>query len=152
MSYLQILAFGSMLLALTACGGGGGLGSVLGNNGPIECNPGTQVQLANPTPAQSGVNPNIGSITIVANGSNNTLYNSYGQWNLQLVDTFSGQTITGGQLSLVADPNGPHPYASDFYYQASIPQLQPGQNWNVQLVENQSYATCSPYPLNAFST
>ncbi len=55
----------SLVLALTACGGGG-LGSVLGpnpNNGAPQCNPGTQVQLANPQYGQSGVNGNIGQIT-----------------------------------------------------------------------------------------
>lgn len=150
MSYVRFAALSCIVLGLTACGGGGS-GNLLGNPN-VECNPGTQVQLANPAPGQSGVNPNVGSVTIVANGSNNALYSAYQQWNVLLVDTFTRQTIQGGQLALVPDPSGPHPYGSDFYYQASIPQLQPGQNWNVELVQSQSFASCSPFPTNAFST
>ncbi|MGZ3497500.1 MAG: hypothetical protein ACXWNK_13745 [Vulcanimicrobiaceae bacterium] len=150
MSHVRLVALTSMMLALSACGGGGA-GNILGNT-IVECNPGTQVQLANPSPGQSNVDPNIGSVTVVANGNNNTLYTTYQGWNLLLVDTFTHQTVNGGQLNLVADPNGPHPYGSDFYYQASIPQLQSGQNWSVELVQSQSFASCSPYPLNSFST
>ena len=151
MSYVRVVVFSYIVLALSGCGGGGGAGNLLGN-GNIECNPGTQVQLANPAPNQTAVNPSIGSVTIVANGNNNVLYTSYQQWNILLIDTFTQQTVNGGQLNLVADPNGPHPYVSDFYYRASIPQIQSGQNWSVELVQSQSFATCSPYPLNSFST
>jgi hypothetical protein len=142
------------MLALAACNGGGtsnnGTFSPFGPN-PFtgQCDPGTQVQLANPQPGQTGVNPGIGSITIVANGNNNTLYNTYSQWNLILQDNF-GNTVQGGQLNLTPYPNGPHPYASDFYYQSSIPSLPFGRNWNVGLV--QSFSNCAPYSLFGFST
>jgi hypothetical protein len=152
MSLLRLTLPAGLLMALTACGGGG-LGGVLGPNpinggGPI-CNAGTQVQLANPLPAQTGVSPSIGQITIVANGNSNTLYNTYGQWYLTLTDQF-GNTITGGNLRLVSDPSGPHPYTSDFYYASSIGQLPSGATWQVNL--NDQSGTGGVCPLNSFST
>ncbi len=150
MSYARALALGGALLALTACGSGGGaLGGIFGGSG-FQCNPGTQVQLANPTNGQSGVNPNIGSITIVANGNNNTLFNTYRNWSLVLSDNVDPQ-MQSSQLNLVSDPNGPHPYGSDFYYSASIQSLPSGRTWNVGLQQN-SNGYCSAYPLYTFST
>ncbi|HLI95551.1 MAG TPA: hypothetical protein VKT72_05605 [Candidatus Baltobacteraceae bacterium] len=142
----------SLVLALTACGGGG-LGSVLGPNpiNNVQCNPGTQVQLANPLPGQTGVSTNTSQITIVANGSNNFLYNSYSQWNVTLVPQYGGgPPIQGGPLSLVPDPNGPHPFSSDFYYNSNVGSLPSGVTWDVQLSEQ--FGNCLPVPLNTFST
>jgi hypothetical protein len=142
----------SVVLLLTACGGGG-LGGVLGPNpvSNIQCDPGTQVQLANPLPGQTGVSGNVGQITIVANGSTNALYDSYGQWYLTLTPQFGvASMVQGGPLSLVPDPHGPHPYGSDFYYASGIAQLPAGVTWNVQL--NEQNANCLPVPLNSFST
>jgi hypothetical protein len=152
MSLLRLTPAAALLVALTACGGGGsGLGGIIGLNpgpGPV-CNAGTQVQLANPQPGQTGVSPNISQITIVANGNSNLLYNSYNQWYLTLTNQF-GQSIPGGNLTLVSDQNGPHPYSSDFYYASSIPQLQQGATWQVNLTDRTGTGgTC---PLNSFST
>jgi hypothetical protein len=153
MSLLRLTLSAGLLTALTACGGGG-LGSVIGGGNPINgggpiCNAGTQVQLANPQPGQSGVSPTIGQITIVANGNSNTLYNTYGQWYLTLTDQF-GNTITGGNLRLVSYQTGPHPYASDFYYASSIGQLPSGATWQVNL--NDQSGAGGVCPLNSFST
>lgn len=142
----SLAAAGLCLLAFTSCSGGGP-GGIFG--GPPVCNPGTQVQLASPTPNQSGVSSGIGHVIIVANGNTDTLYNTYAQWQLILVDNFNGQT-TGGSLSLVPDPSGPHPYPSDFYYSSSVPQLATGRNWNVELIQNGN--SCTPASVGSFST
>jgi hypothetical protein len=111
---LRLLSLAAAAIGLAACSGIGG--GIFGGGGGNQCNLGTQVQLANPTAFQTNVNTNIGSITFVANGNNNNLYNTYGQYTITLRDNF-GITYQGGQLQLVPDPSGPHPYPSDFYYQ-----------------------------------
>ncbi|MBC5825023.1 MAG: hypothetical protein GIW99_07285 [Candidatus Eremiobacteraeota bacterium] len=133
-------------MTLAACGNASS--GVLGGGGSAMCYPGTQTQLANPVPNQGGVASNIGQIVIVANGNNNALYNSYGQFQTSLVDNF-GNLITGGPLSLVADPSGPHPFQSDFYA-SSIPQLPAGSTWRAYLT--MSNGSCSPLPVGSFST
>lgn len=152
MSYLRLTLAAGLLVALTACGGGGlgNIGGIGGFNGggPI-CNSGTQVQLADPQPGQTGVSPTIGRIVIVANGNSNNLYNTYNQWYLTLRDQF-GDTITSGNLNLVSFQNGPHPYSSDFYYSANIGQLPSGATWQVNL--NDQTGASGVCPLNSFST
>lgn len=159
---LRIIVLCGFALALAACSGtGGGLLGGLGNLGGLgggggifnsgSCNPGTDVQLANPLPFASNVNPNIGQITIVANGNNNYLGQNYQTMNVTLVDGFGNQ-YPGGTLQLVADPNGPHPYASDYYYQSSIGPLQPGTTYTAALtLTNSAFGSCS-YTLQSFRT
>ncbi|MGH7330671.1 MAG: hypothetical protein ACREJX_20160, partial [Polyangiaceae bacterium] len=134
---LRLLSLAVVTFALTACGGGGGGYSSANPFNPnpfagAQCDPGTAVQLANPQPGQT-VSPTMGSVTIVASGNNNTLYNTYTQWNVVLTDNF-GNTINGGSLSLTSYPSGPHPYQSDFYYASSIPSLPTGRQWAAGLV------------------
>jgi hypothetical protein len=139
-------------LALSACSGSGalgGLGPIFGNQ--LQCDPGTQVQLANPTNFQSGVNSNIGQITLVASGNGNTLYNTYGQWNVVLTPNFGTGSIQGGQLTLVDGRSLNHPFTSDFYYGSSVPNLQPGVTWDVRLQQNNG-ANCTPLSVGTFST
>ncbi|HXM18715.1 MAG TPA: hypothetical protein VN934_07850 [Candidatus Tumulicola sp.] len=143
----SLVAAGVCLLASTSCTGVGLPGGIFG--GLLACNPGTQVQLANPAPNQGGVSSNIGQITIVANGNSNTLYSTYAQWQFTLVDNFNNQ-MTSGTLNLVPDPSGPHPYASDFYYQSSISPMTAGRTWNVELVQNGN--SCTPASVGSFST
>lgn len=149
---LRLLAVAAITLALTACGGGGGSYSPANPFNPnpftAQCDPGTAVQLANPQPGQTA-SSTMGSVTIVASGNNNTLYNTYPQWSVVLTDNFGNQ-ITGGSLSLVAFPNGPHPYQSDFYYSSSIPSLPTGRQWAAGLVNTAS--GCSPVFLGDFFT
>lgn len=153
MSYIRLTLAAGLLVALTACGGGG-LGGALGGLNPINgggpiCNSGTQVQLANPQPFQTGVSGTIGQIVIVASGNNNNLYNTYNQWYLTLRDQY-GNTITGSNLTLVDGRNLPHPYASDYYYASNIGQLPAGATWQVNL--NDQTGTGGVCPLNTFST
>ncbi len=153
MKVLRLLAPAMALAALSACGGGGGglLGGIGGGNGGYgyTCNTGTSEQLASPLPGSYA--PGTNAITIVANGNNNNLYNSYQNWYVYLTNTYSGQTINGGQLNLVSDPNGPHPYNSDFYYSSQLQQSVPsGGSWNVYLT--QYNGSCNAVPLQGFTS
>ncbi len=155
---LRFLAFSAFALALASCSGAGGLlGGGIGSIGGIlgssaSCNPGTDVQLANPLPFQSGVNPNIGQIVIVANGNNNALGQNYQSLNITLVDDFGGR-ISGGGLQPASYPNGPHPYNSDYYYQSGFGPLQPGMTYTAELtVANVSTFNSCTYTLQSFRT
>ena len=141
-------------LALAACsGGGGGSGSSSplppgGYNG--SCDPGTAVSLANPTPNSSGNSTTIGSIAIVANGNNNTLGTTYSGWTLVLQPNYNSNPVYSGSLNLV--PKGASgwsaPYGSNYFYSASIPQLQFGTNYTVYLANN----GCNGVAIGNFST
>ena len=152
-SFYRLALASTLVLALAACSGsgGGGLGNILGpiNSGSLECNTGTQVELANPPPGAT-VSGNIGQVVIVANGSNNNLYDTYNQWNLTLTDQY-GDVVQGGALSLVSDPGGPHPYPSDYYYVSHVGQLPAGETCNVSLSQKNG-AYCSAVPLQSFKT
>jgi hypothetical protein len=141
------------LASLCACGGGGG--GIFGNNpifnggGGSPCYTGTSQQLARP--ASGAYAPNTSSIEIVANGNNNNLYSTYQSWYLIAFSNTTGQQIQGGQLNLVSDPNGPHPFGSDFYYSSQMPGTLPsGQNWSIYLT--QSGTGCSGIGVGGFST
>ena len=150
---LQIFMFGAALLGLAACSSGSTstIAGVPGNgsigNGAL-CDPGTQVQLANPPNGNVSVPTNFSPVVIVANGNSNTLYTNYTQWNLILNDNF-GNSIQGGPLSLVSFKQASPPYPSDFYYASSISGLIPGRTYNVFLNLN---ANCQPSGLGAFAT
>lgn len=156
---LRFLVLSVAAVALASCGSsnllggltGGNLGGVLG--GGASCNPGTQVQLANPLPFATGVNPNIGSVTIVADGNNNYLSQNYQSMNITLLDNF-GDQIPGGSLNLVSDANGPHPYNSDFYYASNFGPLQPNTTYTAYLTLVNGFSginSCS-YALQSFQT
>lgn len=158
---LRLLVLSGVALALASCSGAGGIGSILGGIGSggggifgsgSSCNPDTDVQLANPVPFQSGVNPNIGQITIVANGNNNYLGQNYQSLNITLVDS-SGNQIPGGALLATAYPNGPHPYNSDYYYESGFGPLQSNTTYTAELTlaNYSSFNSCS-YTLQSFRT
>lgn len=151
MSLVRLAVASSIALALTACSGGG-IGNILGPIGgsAVQCDPGTQVQLASPSPGQTGVSGAIGQIVIVANGNANTLYNTSNQWYITLTPQFGGSSVQGGNLTPFDGRNLNHPYASDYYYASSIGQLPSGMTWTVLL--NEQNANCTPVPLNSFST
>lgn len=143
---LRTILSGGLMAALVACSGGnGGYGSIFNPGSPngggyptSQCDPGTNVQLANPVPYQTNVNPNIGQITIVADGNANTLSQAPQYWQLNVSDAGGpgqGDSFYTNNLQPFSDPTGPHPYSQDFYYQGTFSQqLLPGQNWTVTLV------------------
>lgn len=91
----------------------------------------------------------MGSIDIVASGNNNALYNTYTGWTIILQSNNFSNPQYGGNLSLVPNNSGwGKPYASDFYYQASIPQLQVGTSYTVLLANG----GCSGVAVGSFST
>ncbi|MBC5810749.1 MAG: hypothetical protein GIW95_07860 [Candidatus Eremiobacteraeota bacterium] len=149
--------FGSAILAgcllgLTACSGGGNNGTSIPNQISGTCDPGTQVQLANPISGQSGVSTNPGSVVVVANGNNNTLGNTFQSWNVVLQDNFGNQ-FAAGNLVLATRPGNiaaPGPYPSDFYYSSSISNLSPGRTYSVGL--NIFTSNCNPLFIGSFST
>ena len=144
------------LVSLAACSGGnggsynppGGNGNGYGNGYGNQCAIGTNVTLANPTQNAYGVSTAIGSITIVASGNSNNLYQTYPSWSIVLQGTYD--TINGSQLALVADPSGPHPYPTDFYYSSSVPALPSGESFSVLLVNNSGF--CNAQQIGQFST
>lgn len=145
----NLLAFG-IILALAACGGGSTGTGIPATGGT--CDPGTQVTLARPFSGQTAVSTGTSSIEIVANGNNNTLFQSFQSWDLLLVPQFGfGGQITTNNLTLTSDPSGPHPFPSDFYYTASFSGgLQAAQTYAVFLNAN---VNCSPVgPIGSFST
>ena len=144
-----------LLLGVAGCGASGGGNSIFGggNSGYSQCNPGTQVDLARPTPNQysSGVT----SIEVVAYGNSNPLGQSPGAWNIQVQDANGDPPFVTGPLNAVADPSGPHPFSSDFYYSGNLGTTLPsGYTWYVSLVQGQGgYQGCSPYSVQgSFST
>lgn len=153
-SNLRLLFACACSASLAACSGSNGSNSYNppyngGGSGYNQaCNPGTSVQLANPLPQAFNVPTNVGTLTIVANGNTNPLYQSYNAWSIVLQGYYN--PINGGQLSLVPNQNGPHPYPSDFYCSSSLPTLPIGQNFSVGLVNNSAF--CSPVIVGTFST
>ena len=148
---LRYALLGVLVVALSACSGNGNTGGILGGfgGGFSQCDPGQQVQLARPAAGSVNVNPSIGSLEIVASGGTGSLHDNTGQWYLSLTSNF-GDNLGGYTLSAAADPNGPHPYASDFYYATNIPTLPSGRTWQVFL--NETNANCTAVPLQSFST
>jgi len=136
------------MLGLTACSGSGTGGPII--NGPQACQPGTAVQLASPLPNQNGVPTNIGQIIIVANGNTNVLHDNPGVWLVTLSDNAGDAPIFGSSLNPVADPNGPHPYPSDFYYASNVTTLNAGRAYNVFL--GRTDGTCQAVQVGSFST
>ncbi|MFN2460588.1 MAG: hypothetical protein ABR591_07875 [Candidatus Velthaea sp.] len=135
-------------LALAACGGGSS-GNSLPPNSFGTCDPGTAVALARPAQGQAGVATSQNPIEIVASGNNNTLGTSFQSWDLILQPQF-GASITSSPLSAAADPSGPHPFASDFFYSGSVSGLAFGTAYTVFL--NSFASNCTPVAIGSFST
>lgn len=143
---LRLALAASVLLAVTACGGGGGVGSINPNPNPNpgsgylpQCNLGASVTISNPQSGSYGVPANIGSIEIVTNGNNNAISANPGAWTLALATGYGNPLTLGGNLNVTSDPNGYHPYPSDYYYNQSVSGLQSGQQYTVY-VEPTGYA------------
>jgi hypothetical protein len=138
-----------VLVTLVGLWGCGGSSTSTPGHYQYPCVTGTSQTLANPLPGQSGVASTLGQVTLVAFGNSNTLYNTYSQWIVTLIDD-TGQPWTGSPLSLVADPSGPHPYPSDFYYASGMPRLNASHTYRAYL--SQPNASCTALFLGQFST
>lgn len=148
MHSLRLIIPATLLLALTACGGGGGLGNIFGGGLNNQCQAGSQVQVVSPTPSQ--FNSNVNQVTIVASSQFDNIHPQPQNWSIVVTGNF-GQTITGGPLNPIPDTGAPHPFATDFYYQSQLSQTLPsGQTWNVGLQQNTS--SCTPLAVGSFST
>lgn len=145
---LPALALLGASLALGACSSAAAIGNP-GGRLPVPCITGTIQQLAGPTAGQAAVPTTVGQVILVAYGNGNTLYNTYTQWQTTLVDNL-GMPTPGGQLRLVSDATGPHPYPSDFYYGSTLPQLVAGRTYAVYL--SMTNGSCQPISLSSFST
>ena len=132
------------VLCISGCSGGNSNSPMLAGT---VCDPGTQVQLANPQPGQTSVSGNIGSVVVVASDSNNTIYNTVTQWNVLL--TYFWRPSYRQSVTLGAVPSGPHPYQRDFYYSSDIPTLPSGSTWSAYLSMNTG---CTPLFVGQFST
>jgi hypothetical protein len=149
MKIMRLLVPVCSIAALSACGGGGGSNPFGGNPQNNYCQPGTLVQVVSPTPQQ--YNANVNQVVIDASGDNDNIHPAPQNWSIYVLNTYSGATINGGPLNPYSDPGGPHPFASDFYYQSNLQQtLPPGGSWQVMLQENNT--GCSALPLQSFST
>jgi hypothetical protein len=138
------------LCALAACGGSSG-----SNPAPPfgPCNPDAQVTLARPLDGSTGVPASsITSIEIVAFGNNNQLFASFAQYQLVAVPASGTPFSSNNNLSLTSDPNGFHPFPSDFYYTANFNggQFVPGNSYGIYL--NVASTNCRPSFAGSFST
>jgi hypothetical protein len=147
------------LVVVAGCGGGSTGNALPPFFGNGACDPQTSVQLAYPNdtsgnPTPTGVSTNIGHVEIVAQSNTTALGSSSASWDTILIPTNGvsqiGNAISGGFLTVASDPNGPHPFTTDFYWNSSIPTLQPGVLYVVQL--NVPNSTCSPVTVGQFGT
>jgi hypothetical protein len=121
------VALGVSFLALAGCGGGSS--TVPNSFGLCDANA-QSISIARPTP---GYPMNGNQIEIVSSTNQDQLNGSPNAFDLNLVDNFGNEIDTGG-LNAVPDPNGPHPYGSDFFYAATLnASLLGGRTYNVYL-------------------
>jgi hypothetical protein len=134
------------VVGLAGCGGGGSSLPNPGSTAVCDFNS-AGLQLARPT---FGFPQNGSQIEIVDNGNADQLAQFTNMFDLDLRDNF-GNVITTTLLAGVADPGGPHPYSSDFFY-AGTPQnsLLPGRTYSVFL--NAPNTNCTPGLVGTFST
>lgn len=151
----RTLLFAGAAVVASACSGGG---TGTSGNSPVPinqyaCDGGTQTQLARPAP-NSGGNGSVSTFEIVANGNNNQLGQSFQQYDLLIAPP--GVPPTQGYvtnaLTSVPDPNGPHPFSSDYFYSATLQNgpLQLGQTYDVYL--NAYNSNCTAVYEGTFST
>ncbi|HEV2738929.1 MAG TPA: hypothetical protein VGU66_10155 [Candidatus Elarobacter sp.] len=139
------------IIAVAAGCGGGSSNSIPNPGSNSICDPNNSgIQLARPAAGQFGVATNTNTIEIVANGNADQLGQFTNQFDLNLIDNFNNEIDTG-TLTAVADPNGPHPYQSDFFYSGTLNgSLLPSRTYSVYL--NAPNTNCSRGLVGQFST
>jgi hypothetical protein len=120
---------------IIAAGCGGGSNSTLPNSGNgqlCDSNAGS-ISIARPS---IGFPANGNTIEIVSSSSTDDLHGNPGAFDLLLNNSIATST-----LSILPDNNGPHPYTTDFYYQANLNGI-PSGTYNVFL--NAPNSACTP--------
>jgi len=142
LSTLSPLAFA---LGLSSCAGGTANIPQTPPGTLPPCSVGTQVQLSNPTTGSEGNPTNGGYVQIIVNADTNVLA---GEWNAMLLD-YAGNFTQGGIFQPVAS-GIEHPFASNKFYNATIPTLFPRDVYKVFL--NKVTSKCQPALVGSFST
>jgi len=124
----------SILAAAAGCGGGSGNSLPGSGNGQLCDSNAGSITVARPT---FGFPANGNTIEIVSSSQTDDLHGNPGAFDLSLNNS-SNVTST---LSLVPDNAGPHPYTTDFFYQANLPAGLSG-TYNVFL--NAPNSNCQP--------
>jgi len=134
------------VVGIAGCGGGSSSLNP-GSNALCDFNS-AGLQLARPT---FGFPQNGNQIEIVDNGSGDQLNQAPSQFDLDLHDrNLSGQITTTSFLNLVADPGGPHPFSSDFFYAGTVQgSLISGHTYDVFL--NAPNTNCTPGIVGTFT-
>ncbi len=137
------------IVVTAGCGGGSGSSTIPGGgNTNNVCDFNAQsIALARPAP---GFGMNGNNIEIVSSTDQDDLHQNPAAYDLNLRDQFNNLIITSA-LSLFPDPQGPHPYTNDFYYQGALQSpLQSGRTYNVYL--NAPNSNCQAGFVGSFST
>ena len=122
------------ILAAAGCAGGSSNSLPNSGNGQLCDSNAGSITVARPT---FGFPANGNTIEIVSSSSTDDLHGNPGAFDLNL----NNSSLVTSTLSLVPDNNGPHPYTTDFYYQATLPGGLSG-TYNVFL--NAPSSNCQP--------
>ena len=130
----RALVVASIVVAAAGCGGGSNSTLPNSGNGQLCDSNAGSITVARPT---NGFPANGNTIEIVSSSSTDDLHGNPGAFDLFLNNS-SNVTST---LSPVPDNTGPHPYTTDFYYQANLNGI-PSGTYNVFL--NAPNSSCQP--------
>ena len=131
----RALIAASILAAAAGCSGGSSNSLPNSGNGQLCDSNAGSITVARPT---FGFPSNGNTIEIVSSSSTDDLHGNPGAFDLFLNNS-SNVTST---LTLVPDNSGPHPYTTDFFYQANLPAGLPSGTYNVFL--NAPNSNCQP--------
>jgi hypothetical protein len=148
----RALLMAACLVLAAGCGGGGSSGAAATAPSGLLCDSNSQgMELARPSPAQTGVQITTSTIEIVDDGDLDQLYSLTPQFDLTLVSSAGGKDATTSLVE-VQDPTGPHPYgASSYFFEGTLTQgLTAGVTYTVSLAATTS--SCTPLLVGTFST
>lgn len=149
--FARAILIASFVVA-AGCGGGGGTGSATPPGSSLGCDPNAQgIQLARPSPGQTGVSTTTSVIEIVDDGNLDQLYSLTPQFELTVVGNLGDHAVTTSLVE-VQDPTGPHPYgASSFFYEGTLSQrLLASDTYTVSL--SAPSTSCTALLVGTFST
>ena len=151
MTTLKARLFGSalsLLVSTAACSAGTAPFPPQNPPGTLPpCNSGAQVALSIPVSGSQGFTTQSGYVQIVLNATTNVLGDN--AWNVVLLDYIGNQT-QGGLFAPASGYGGIKPFPANYYYNATIPSLLPGDIYKVYL--NKISSTCQPELVGSFTT